>query len=41
MINKISTAIEEIKESNTIIINTNNFDSIFQTLGQLQKNDDI
>jgi hypothetical protein len=39
--NKINWALDTIRQSNTIIINTNNFDGIFQILGKMNTNSNI
>jgi len=39
--NKINWALDDIKQSNTIIINANNFDGIFQILGKVNENGNI
>lgn len=39
--NKINWALDTIRQSNTIIINTNNFDGIFQILGKMNTNANI
>lgn len=40
-IEKINSSLSDIKQSNTIIINTNNFDWIFQILWEINNNDEI
>ena len=40
-INKINSALDDITQSKTIIINTNNFDGIFQILGKMNSENNI